>query len=158
MLGRFATGVVVVTGVGDKGPLGLTAQSFASLSLDPPLVLFCPAKSSSSWPTIKADGRFCVNILADDQDEISGAFARSGGDKFAGVAWRPSSRGLPLIEGCTAHVECDLDRVVDAGDHEVAIGSVVDLHLGRDHRPLLFYRGRYERLIDLASEGPAPGD
>ncbi|HKC29901.1 MAG TPA: flavin reductase family protein, partial [Jatrophihabitans sp.] len=98
VLGTFATGVVVVTAMGDE-PLGLTCQSFVSLSLDPPLVSFNPARTSTTWPKIRPVGRFCVNVLAHDQHELSELFARSGADRFADVPWTPSPLGAPVLGG-----------------------------------------------------------
>src|SRR5580658_9526448 len=105
VLGHFATGVTVVTAV-DGDPVGFTCQAFAALSLDPPMVLLAPAKSSTSWPRIAQAGAFCVNILAADQEAVCRAFAVSGGDKFDGVAWTPGVTGSPIITGSLAYVEC----------------------------------------------------
>jgi 3-hydroxy-9,10-secoandrosta-1,3,5(10)-triene-9,17-dione monooxygenase reductase component len=140
VLGHFSTGVVVATGA---GPVGMTVQSVVSLSLAPPLVLFCPAKSSTTWPSIRAVGAFCLNILARDQRHLCAVFARSGGAKFDGVACRPGSTGAPVIDDSLAHVECELETVHDGGDHEIAIGRVVALGVNRDARPLLFFRGGF---------------
>ena len=101
-LGHFASGVVVVTASGPAGPLGFTCQSFASLSLDPPLVSFSPARTSTTWPRIRAAGRFCVNVLAEDQQRYSDQFARSGADKYAGVPWRPGPSGAPDLDRASA--------------------------------------------------------
>ena len=141
VLSHFSTGVVVVTASSPDGPAGMTCQSVVSLSLDPPLVLFCPAKSSTSWPLIRAAGHFCVNILAADQAGLCAAFARSGGDKFAGVAWSPGVTGAPVLGGTLAHVESTLEVVYDGGDHEIAVGAVVDLSVRRSAQPLVFFRG-----------------
>ncbi|MDA8033151.1 MAG: flavin reductase family protein [Actinomycetota bacterium] len=143
VLGHFSTGVVVVTASAPDGPAGMTCQSVVSLSLDPPLVLFCPAKSSTSWPRIRAAGHFCLNILAADQEAVCARFARSGGDKFAGLAVTPGTTGAPVLAGTLAHVEATLAAVHDGGDHEIAIGTVVDLSVRRDARPLVFYRGGF---------------
>jgi 3-hydroxy-9,10-secoandrosta-1,3,5(10)-triene-9,17-dione monooxygenase reductase component len=145
VLGRFATGVTVVTATAPDGhPVGLTAQSFASVSLEPPLVLFCPAKSSRAWPVIEASGHFCVNLLAHDQEELSRVMATRGADKFAGVAWAPSVvTGSPRLAGILGHVDCAIEAVHEAGDHYVVIGRVLDLDSTEEPRPLLFYRGRY---------------
>ncbi|HEV7870413.1 MAG TPA: flavin reductase family protein, partial [Modestobacter sp.] len=90
VLGHFVSGVTVVTAMGADGPLGFTCQSFSSLSLDPPLVAFAPARTSTTWPRLREAGRFCVNVLAEEQSDLSRQFARSGTDKFAGVSWAPS--------------------------------------------------------------------
>lgn len=146
VLGHFSTGVVVVTSLDEAGPAGMSAQSVVSLSLEPPLVLFCPAKSSTTWPRIRRSGRFALNILAIDQEHLATAFARSGADKFAGVAWQPGHTGAPLLDGVLAHVECSLEQIYDGGDHDIVVGRVQDLDVRRDAEPLLFYRGSYATL------------
>jgi 3-hydroxy-9,10-secoandrosta-1,3,5(10)-triene-9,17-dione monooxygenase reductase component len=142
VLGHFVSGVVVVTAIED-GPVGFTCQSFASLSLDPPLVTFAPARTSTTWPRIRAAGAFCVNVLAEDHQELSGKFARSGTDKYAGVAWRPAPSGSPILEGVSAWIDCTLWNEYDGGDHTIAIGRVHDLGADPARLPLLFYRGNY---------------
>jgi 3-hydroxy-9,10-secoandrosta-1,3,5(10)-triene-9,17-dione monooxygenase reductase component len=145
VLGRFASGVTVVTTTSNDEPVGMTCQSFSSVSLDPPLVLFIPAKSSRSWPLIQRSGRFCVNFLAADQAELSNTMAGRGVDKFGDVKWIPSPvTGSPIVEGSLAHVDCTIHQVHEAGDHYVVIGRVVDLGTGHDdHDPLLFFQGKY---------------
>src|SRR3712207_9239244 len=97
VLGHFASGVTVVTAQGDDGPVGFTCQSFSSLSLDPPLVVIAPARTSRTWPRLRALGRFCVNVLAEDQSDLSARFARSSADRFAGVPWRPSRERKSVV-------------------------------------------------------------
>lgn len=145
VLGRFCTGVTVVTSMSNGEPVGMTCQSFSSVSLDPPLVLFCPAKSSRAWPQMQRAGYFCVNLLSHDQLDLSNAFARTGADKFAGVSWRPSATGAPLLDGVLGWVDCTIYAVHEAGDHYVVIGRVMDLGVEEAPHPLLFYRGRYAR-------------
>lgn len=146
VLGQFATGVTVVTAVHDGEPVGLTCQSFTSVSLDPPLVLFVPARTSRAWPRIELAGAFCVNVLARDQEAVSDAFASRGIDKFAGVAWRPGSTGAPVLSGAVAWVDCTLHAVHDGGDHLVVIGRVDDLGDGERAEPLVYVEGRYRGL------------
>jgi flavin reductase (DIM6/NTAB) family NADH-FMN oxidoreductase RutF len=143
VLGHFVTGIVVITAVGPAGPLGFTCQSFASLSLDPPLVSFAPARSSTTWPGIREVGAFCVNVLAAGHEELSAGFARSGVDKFAGVDWRAAPSGSPVLEGVSAWIDCTLWNEYDGGDHTVVVGLVQDLGADPDRQPLLYYRGRY---------------
>jgi 3-hydroxy-9,10-secoandrosta-1,3,5(10)-triene-9,17-dione monooxygenase reductase component len=145
VLGRFASGVTVVTTISNDEPVGMTCQSFSSVSLDPPLVLFIPAKSSRSWPLIQRSGRFCVNFLAADQAELSNAMASRGADQFGDVKWIPSPvTGSPILEGSLAHVDCTIHTVHEAGDHYVVIGRVVDLNTDEvDADPLLFFQGKY---------------
>lgn len=148
VLGHFVSGIVVVTATGQDGPIGFTCQSFASLSLDPPLVTFAPARSSSTWPRIRDVGAFCVNVLAADHQELSGGFARSGVDKFAGVPWRPAPSGAPILDGVSAWIDCSLWNEYDGGDHTIAIGLVRDLGADPARLPLLYYRGRYGVTAD----------
>jgi 3-hydroxy-9,10-secoandrosta-1,3,5(10)-triene-9,17-dione monooxygenase reductase component len=143
VLGHFVTGIVVITALGPAGPLGFTCQSFASLSLDPPLVSFAPARSSTTWPGIREVGAFCVNVLAAGHEELSAGFARSGVDKFAGVDWRAAPSGSPVLEGVSAWIDCTLWNEYDGGDHTVVVGLVQDLGADPDRLPLLYYRGRY---------------
>lgn len=148
VLGRFASGVTVVTGISHDEPVGMTCQSFSSVSLDPPLVLFIPAKTSRAWPLIQRSGKFCVNFLASDQAELSNTMASRGTDKFAEVKWTPSpATGSPMLDGALAQVDCTIHTVHEAGDHYVVIGRVVDLvaddSAGAPVDPLLFYRGEY---------------
>ncbi|MFB7276707.1 flavin reductase family protein [Streptomyces hydrogenans] len=143
VLGRFASGITVVAALDDGAPVGFACQSFASLSLDPPLVMLAVGRSSTSWPRIQAAGRFCVNILAEDQRTTCAALGRSGPDKFADVPWRVSEHGTVRVDGALAHVECVLHEVYEAGDHHLVTAHVVALDAGEDGRPLLYYRSRY---------------
>jgi 3-hydroxy-9,10-secoandrosta-1,3,5(10)-triene-9,17-dione monooxygenase reductase component len=143
VLGHFCTGVTVVTSVDGEQPVGFACQSFSSLSLEPPLVLFCPSRASGSWERIQRSGHFCVNVLAEDQREVSSAFGRPGADKFAGLEWAPSPNGAPVLNGVLTWVDCVIETVHEAGDHYVVIGRVTELGPQRDGRPLLFYRGSY---------------
>lgn len=143
-LGQFCTGVVIATGCVEGEPAGFAAQSFSSVSLDPPLVLLCPAKTSTSWPKLRQAGSFCINILAADQKPVCDVFAQSGIDKFAALPWRPGVTGAPVLDGVLGYVECDVDAEHDAGDHTVVIGRVRDFRiLDRQGLPLLFFRGAY---------------
>lgn len=142
VLGHFASGVTVVTGVDSEGPLGLTCQSFFSLSLDPPLIAIAPANSSVSWPRIEKTGSFCANVLASDQEAIAWAFAASGGDKFAGIGWAPTGTGSPHIHGVLAWIDCEIHQVIDGGDHRLVVGHVRELGSGPGE-PLLFYRSGF---------------
>ena len=145
VLGRFCTGVTVVTSMSGDQPVGMTCQSFTSVSLDPPLVLFCPAKTSRAWPLMQRAGYFCVNLLSHDQLELSNGFATKGADKFNGVTWRPSATGAPLLDGVLGWVDCTIYAVHEAGDHYVVIGRVMDLGVEEAPHPLLFYKGEYAR-------------
>jgi flavin reductase (DIM6/NTAB) family NADH-FMN oxidoreductase RutF len=119
-------------------------SSAASLSLDPPLVLICPMKTSTSWPVIRASGAFCINILGDDQKHVCDVFAQTGIDKFADLNWRKAPSGSPIIEDVLAYFDCELEVEYDAGDHTIAVGRVLDARiLDANRDPLLFFRGGY---------------
>ncbi|MEU4245353.1 flavin reductase family protein [Actinoplanes sp. NPDC026619] len=149
VMAHFCSGVVVVTADAAPHPVGLTCQSFSSLSLEPPLILFSVARTSRSWPAIRAAGKFAVNILHAGQREHSQAFAVSGGDKFAGSRWRPGRHGTPLLPEALAHIECRLEAVHDGGDHHIVIGRVLDLDGSDEPRdPLLYFRSEYRHLGD----------
>ncbi|WP_308123528.1 flavin reductase family protein [Modestobacter marinus] len=143
VLGNFVSGVTVVTATGPAGPIGFTCQSFSSLSLDPPLVAFAPARSSRTWPQLRDAGRFCVNVLAEEQSDLSAQFARSGTDKFAGVAWAPSPHGSPMLDGVVAWIDSELWAEYDGGDHTIVVARVLDLGADARRTPLLFHRGNY---------------
>ena len=144
VLSRFASGVTVVTAVSNGEPVGLTCQSFSSVSLEPPLVLFIPAKSSRAWPAIQRSGKFCVNFLAADQADLSNQMASRGSDKYAGVEWTPAPvTGSPVLPGTVGFVDCTIHAVHEAGDHYLVIGRAQHLEVGEAEEPLLFYRGSY---------------
>ena len=145
VLGHFATGVTIVTANEEGVPVGFSCQSFSALSLDPPMVILAPAKSSTSWPRIARAGSFCVNILGEHQEAVCRAFAVSGGDKFDGVEWTPGVTGSPLIDGSLATVECTLGAIYEGGDHELVTGHVVDMEIGKGS-PLIFYRSGFGRF------------
>ncbi|MEV5970820.1 flavin reductase family protein [Streptomyces sp. NPDC051921] len=158
-LARYCTGVAVVTALdpADGRPVGMAVQSFSSVSLDPPLVCFCPAHTSTTWPRVRAAGAFAVNVLAADQEDLCRRFAVTGGDKFAGTAWRPGGNGAPLVEGALATVECVLTDVLDGGDHAIALGRVTALTAHRPEAgPLLYFRRGYGRLPSAPSTPDPP--
>lgn len=150
VLGNFATGVTVVTapGTGDApSPAGFACQSFSSLSLDPPLVCFMVGRTSSTWPRIAAAGAFCVNVLGAGQGELCRAFAVSGADKFAGVAYDAAPvSGAPRLAGAVAWVDCAVHAVHTGGDHLVVVGRVHALGADGEGAPLVFHRGRFTGL------------
>jgi 3-hydroxy-9,10-secoandrosta-1,3,5(10)-triene-9,17-dione monooxygenase reductase component len=146
--GRFASGVTVITGVDEDGPVGFTCQSFHALSLDPPMVVFAVAHTSTSWPRIRKSGRCCVNVLADSQEEVARTFAMSGIDKFATQAWVPAEDGNPILEGVLAWFSCTISGIHPGGDHEVVTADVHSLDAA-ELEPLVFHRGRYSGLAGL---------
>ena len=143
--GAFATGVTVVTAVGPQGRVGLTANSLTSVSLDPPLLLFCPARSASALPTLRASRRFAVNVLAAEQAHVADRFARKGIDRFADATWDDLD-GLPVLGGALASFVCTLDAEHAGGDHVVVIGRVAAMRASGGHDPLLYFRGAYRRV------------
>ncbi|WP_329171315.1 flavin reductase family protein [Streptomyces sp. NBC_01477] len=150
ILGRFATGVTVLTGCDPTTgtPYGLAANAFASVSLDPPLIAFCVARTSTSWPCIRKARTICVNILAAHQRDVCAAFARSGGDKFARLSWSPSPVGRsPLLNNTTGWLECTVQDEREAGDHMMVLARVEELGAAPDAEeavgPLVFYRGGF---------------
>jgi 3-hydroxy-9,10-secoandrosta-1,3,5(10)-triene-9,17-dione monooxygenase reductase component len=155
VLSRFASGVVVVTAIAGDRLAGLTCQSFTALSLEPPMVLFCPARTSTSWPAVDIARNLCVNILSTDQDEVSNRFARPGTDKFAGVAWTPLANGAPALEKAAAHIGARIAAVHDGGDHYIVTCNVQSLHLRGERDPLLYYRSGYRHLRSVDRRAPA---
>lgn len=147
VLGHFATGVTVVTAVEDDDtPVGVAIGSFFSISLEPALVGFCAGIHSASWPRIKVTGKFCVNILADDQEELCRLFATKDPEKFTGVGWKPSGLGSPLLNDVLGWIDCTIDTTYPAGDHEIVVAKVHDLEVAREAEPLVFFRGGYANL------------
>jgi flavin reductase (DIM6/NTAB) family NADH-FMN oxidoreductase RutF len=144
-LGHFPTGVTVVTAADANGPVGLAVGSFTSLSLDPPLVLFCPGNTSSSWPRIRECGVFCVNILGDHQVDVCKVMASKDPDKFANVGWSTRVTGSPVIDGVLAWIDCTITEVLEGGDHHIVIGRVEDLGYSESGGPLVFFKGGYGR-------------
>jgi flavin reductase (DIM6/NTAB) family NADH-FMN oxidoreductase RutF len=157
VLGEYPTGVSVITAIGpDDTPVGMSVGSFTSLSLDPPLVAFMPDKNSTSWPKIRAAKSFCVNVLAAEQEPLCRQFASRLPDRFVGIPWQPARSGSPIIEGVVAWIDCDLERVDDAGDHEIVIGRVRALDVAAPSLPLLFFRGGYGRFSPLTMTAGEP--
>ncbi|SIT37318.1 Nitrilotriacetate monooxygenase component B [Paraburkholderia ribeironis] len=142
-LGAFVTGVTVVTTIQPDGsPRGFTANSFTSVSLDPALILVCIARTASSHPVFSQTQRFAVSVLAEDQRSVSGVFASKSADKFAQVAWHARRTGSPVMDGAAASFDCETHQVVDAGDHIILIGRVVDF-THSSATPLGYCRGAY---------------
>ncbi|MEU8095610.1 flavin reductase family protein [Streptomyces rubiginosohelvolus] len=147
VLGHFASGVTVVTARDADGPTGFACQSFASLSLDPPLVSFMVARTSTTWPRIARAGVFCVNVLGAEQGALCRGFAVSGSDKFAGVAYGDApATGSPLLDSVPAWIDCRIHAVHTGGDHLIVVGRVEALGAEEEGEPLLFHRGAFGRL------------
>lgn len=146
VLGHFATGVTIVTAMHSGGPVGMAANSFTSVSLDPPYVLVCMARTSTTWPLIQSSGAFAVNMLAEGQEDVCRRFGSKTGDRFGGTAWKPAVTGSPILHDSLAYVDCTIEMEHEAGDHIIVLGRVVDLGRLIDGRPLVFWRGGYGRL------------
>jgi flavin reductase (DIM6/NTAB) family NADH-FMN oxidoreductase RutF len=146
ILSHFASGVTVVTTREPNGhPSGLTASAFASVSLDPPLVLVCVDRSAQSYPALLSHGRFAVNILANKQESLSNRFAVKRDDKFEGVKYQSGQLGLPVLDGALAVLECRTVHTYAGGDHTIFVGEVEAASAGSGS-PLIYYRGQYDRL------------
>ncbi len=145
-LGRWATGVTIVTAPDGDGFVGMTVNSFTSVSLDPPLVLWCIGLDAWSLDAFAGAEHFAVNVLAADQIELSNRFARRGEDKFAGIAIDVGVGGTALLPGCVARIQCRMVARHDAGDHAILVGEIVAIEHD-DREPLLFHAGRYGRFL-----------
>ena len=153
VLGHYPTGVTVVTAACPDGPEGMTIGSFTSVSLDPPLVSFCPGHDSDSWIRMRHVGSFCVNVLGDHQADVSTTFASKTDERFGRLSTRVEATGAPVIEGCLAWIDCRVEVVHTAGDHEIVVGRVVALGTAGDVAeaggPLVFLKGGYGRVAGL---------
>lgn len=149
VLGHVPTSVVVVTGLdGGGAPFGITIGSFASISLDPPLVGFFPGSQSRSWAAIAESGKFCVNVLSGSQEELCWRFAKEGDDKFAGLAWTRSESGLPLLPDVVASIDCRVESDTEVGDHHFVVGRVMALsHADDVADAMVFFRGKVSRAV-----------
>jgi 3-hydroxy-9,10-secoandrosta-1,3,5(10)-triene-9,17-dione monooxygenase reductase component len=156
IFGNFASGLTVITSSTPQGPAGFTCQSFASLSLEPALVTFSPARTSTTWPLLREAGSFAVNILPAEHQHLAGRFARSGADKFAGVGHAASPLGNPILDDALAWIDCELQAEYDGDDHTIVVAAVRHLSARQDAEPLLFFKGRYAerapagRLLEAA--------
>ncbi|WP_257556001.1 flavin reductase family protein [Sphingobium sp. CFD-2] len=150
ILGHYPTGVCAITAMQSNGmPAAMIVGSFTSVSLDPPLVAFFPDKGSSSWPKIKAVGRFCVNVLGDAQEGLCRILASKDPNKFDGVPHHLSALGSPIVDGALVWIDCSIHAVHDAGDHHIVLGDVHALGVHHPGTPLLFHRGSYGRVMPL---------
>lgn len=147
-MGCFATGICVATTRDAAGaPVGVTVNSFASVSLDPPLVLFCLVKGAETLSAFRASGAFALTVLADDQQDLSSTFAfRPPAERWAGRSWETRKTGSPILPGGLAVMDCELHAEHDGGDHVILVGRVVDLASRKDGAPLLYFRGAYAAL------------
>jgi 3-hydroxy-9,10-secoandrosta-1,3,5(10)-triene-9,17-dione monooxygenase reductase component len=146
VLGHFATGVTVVTAVDGGEPVGMACNSFTSVSLDPPLVLFCAAKTSTTFPRIQAAPGWTANVLGEEDEALCRLMAQKDADRFSHVGYRLGASGAPVLERAIAYVDCTTEAEHEAGDHLIVVGRVLELGYVPDGRPLLFYRGGYGRF------------
>jgi flavin reductase (DIM6/NTAB) family NADH-FMN oxidoreductase RutF len=142
VLGHLPTGVTVITAHTPAGPAGMSANSLTSVSLHPPLLLVCPAKSSETWPVIREVGKFCVNVMASHHEPTVRRFAVRGVDRFEGSSYHDRSSG-PALDDAIAWIDCEVLHEHDAGDHTIAVCAVASLENATDGEPLVFFRGRY---------------
>lgn len=144
VLGHYPTGVAVITAISqDEEPLAMVVGTFTSVSLEPPLVAFLPTKNSFTYQRIRSASSFVVNILAQDQEDVCRQLAQSSPDKFAGLSWKPSASGAPILDGIVASLDCQFHAEVEGGDHWIVLGRVRDLQVHRPVVPLLFFQGGY---------------
>ena len=146
VMAHVPTAVAVVAAMTPSGPAGLTVGTFTSVSLDPPLVGFFPAHSSTSWPQVEQADRFAVSVLAEHSEDVCRRFAQSGGDKFAGLAWHLSPLGSPVLDEALAWFDCELETRQEAGDHWFVLARVRRMGVVQDGRPLVFCHGQYQGL------------
>lgn len=144
-LGRFATGVTVVTTMTPEGPLGITANSFASVSLEPPLVLWSPARKSRRFPAFERAAHFAIHVLSEEQRELAQYFASSSNEGFGPFGYTLGVGDSPVLEECTARFECRHAAGYDGGDHLIVVGEVLRIAKA-DLAPLLFHRGSFHGL------------
>ncbi len=158
VLSNFATGVTIITSTISGEAVGMSANSFTAVSLEPPLVAFCAAHSSTTYPRIREAGTFCVNVLAEDQAEVAKLFSLRGIDRFSQVSWRPAPSGAPLLEGVLAWVDCTISAEHEAGDHVIVVGEVKSLGATPGEAPLLFFQSSYgvERATVPLGDSPPP--
>lgn len=155
-MGAFASGVTIVSGIDAGEPVGFACQSFASVSLDPPLVLFCADHRGRAWPRIRTSGQFNVSVLGEEQSEICARFGSSRGQKFEGLEWQESPWGTPMFTDVLLRVHCVVEDVHRAGDHDVVIGRVLAIDTApAESRPMIFFRGKFGVEND-EPDTPAP--
>ncbi|MDH3692652.1 MAG: flavin reductase family protein [Gammaproteobacteria bacterium] len=153
-MGYFATGITIISSVGPKGELiGVTANSFNSVSLEPPLVLFSLSRSALSWRSFLSTQYFAVNVLSRRQHALSTQFAKTSENKWKGVEHEFWQTGCPVIKDCLAAFECEIRYTHDGGDHIIFVGEVLRMKSNPEYRPLLFYRGQYRDLAEQDQDG-----
>ena len=145
-MGRYPTGVAIVAADTPEGPTGMAVNSFTSVSLEPPLIAFCPMLTSSSWAQIKPVGRFAVSLLRSHHEPVARLFSQKGVDRFAAHDWVTSPTGHPILGEALGWLDATIESVTTAGDHDVVIARVDQWSEADDGRPLVFFGGRYHSL------------
>jgi 3-hydroxy-9,10-secoandrosta-1,3,5(10)-triene-9,17-dione monooxygenase reductase component len=145
-LGRFATGVAFITAAPDGQPTGLIVNSLTSVSLDPPLISFCPSRTSLTWTRMRRSRRLGVNVLGRKHERFAHRATPAGADRFAGLEWQPGRGGTPLLTDALATLECEIVAQHPAGDHWIVLGRVHDLHVSAPSDPLIFFAGAFRAL------------
>ena len=148
VLGKFATGVTIITTIENQHPKGITANSFTSVSLEPPLVLFCLGKDSTNYQAFNVANFFAINILSNEQTELSNRFATFDGDRFDGVNWECWETGAPILNGAIAAIDCRKKELIDAGDHIIILGEVLCAEKLSEQDPLIYFNGKYAKIRD----------
>ena len=152
VLAHLPTGVSVITAYGSDGPIGMAANSVTSVSLHPPLVLFCPARSSTTWPRVRESRRLCINIMAGHHERVTRRFAATQVDRFAGLEWEDRPAG-PALCDALAWFECQLEDEHEAGDHTIAVSRVLAMQAAPQLAdPLVFFRGAYGSFRDAGTD------
>ena len=158
VLGHYPTGVAVITAHTEHGPVGMSMNSFTSLSLQPPLVLFCPSATSTTWPALRAVGKIAINVLSAGQEALSRKFATRAVDRFSDASWSVGQNGAPLLHDALGWLECTVCSEAPAGDHTVVIAEIERMNVHWEiTEPLVFFRGRYYRGIVEAVESEDAG-
>ena len=155
VMGQYVTGAVIITGASAGGPVGMAVNSMTSVSLEPPLILFCPAKTSSTWPQIRRSGHFAANVLGAEHGWLCTQFARKDTDRWAEAPYYTLKGGSPVLVAAAAYLDCELERVHEAGDHFIAIGRVLTLGVQEDAEPLVCHRGRFRELAPILTRDAA---
>lgn len=153
-MSEFTTGVTIVTTEDEGEKYGFACQSFSSLSLNPPMILFTVMKTSRSWPHVKNAGTFCVNVLAEDQEDISAAFGRRNGEKFKSGTWERTQLGNPLLRGSSVWIDCTVADVHEGGDHWIVTANIEAIGQRENANPLIYHRGSYARVLHAGVDAP----
>jgi flavin reductase (DIM6/NTAB) family NADH-FMN oxidoreductase RutF len=148
VFGSFPTGVTVIAALVDGVPAGLAANSFVSVSLDPPLVSICVAHTSTTWPFLRRAARLGVSVLGAHQEQVGRQLSARGIDRFAALRWRTSPDGAVMLDGSSAWLDCSVEREIPAGDHDIVLLRLHEVDADPDVAPLIFHGSRYRRLHD----------